>query len=171
MKTSEILEKAAQKQAEHGHCSGSWLTSDGQVCLQGAIQLAAGGRTVFCKSPLYDEHGIIKEMVDASAIFGFDREAYYEADNVVKELIARDDLLNLKERMRTPGDPLYNHPQWTEDNLDELYRLFPTYDYNDQDDTTSEDVILLLKRAAEYAREKEEAENEEALQVEETEEG
>jgi hypothetical protein len=46
MKTSEVLAKAAEIQAEHGHCKGDMKTEDGRTCLQGALCEAIGVKWV-----------------------------------------------------------------------------------------------------------------------------
>lgn len=42
MKTSEILEAAAEYHAEHGSCKGTYMTDDGKVCLLGALHAVLG---------------------------------------------------------------------------------------------------------------------------------
>lgn len=108
MKPSEILRKAADYHAEHGHCKGTYRDAEGRVCAMGAIYSATGCGWV---------------EVDGD-IFAIGNPLHS------RETVAALDYAHLAAR------EVGHHV---------------VHDYNDQPDTSPEDITLLLKRAAETA--------------------
>jgi hypothetical protein len=104
----ELLRKAADYMAEHGHTKGAFVDEGtGRVCADGAIQAAGDWVSI---------NGI-SVMESARRLLA----------NQVREDLGRDPV----------SDPV------SAGVVQEVI-----WDYNDRDETTAEDVILALKRAA-----------------------
>jgi len=127
--STEILEKAAQLLMEHGWTQGELIENDGRMCAIGAIKMAAGGRVVDFATLSYETDGSGKvETVSTKSIDTSDEVdlvAYKRATNRVGRVLDDAEFWGEGEG-----------PAWC------------IAEYNDHPTRTVEDVILLLKRAA-----------------------
>lgn len=134
MKTSKVLSAAAEYHAEHGSCKGTYRTEDGKVCLLGAIHAAVG-------------------VSEYRAFWGTDTSTHSENLEMPEPKFTSEQRMLFIDACRTVQEQL------CEDVDDEeVTEDYGVHAYNDREDVSGEDITLLLKRSAERARAKEEAE-------------
>jgi len=112
----ELLTRAANYLAEHGHTKGAFEVDDGAVCADGALQKVC---------------------------------SYYESNAPTVMYTARELLAfqMAKEDPKTDGY-LKRWLRYGAVSRADVF-LYAIWGYNDRDETTAEDVVLAMKRAAE----------------------
>lgn len=127
---AQLAERAAQLIAERGHCKFLLVSDEGHLCLAGAIMAAQAeseGRLDVARTP---------NLFDGRDQFIWpawrDREAPYR--NIRKVLSAADEVVG------------------RETDYSGTYLEDSAIDFNNDSGTSAEDVILVLKQAAEALR-------------------
>jgi len=135
VKNSETFAKAAKYMSDNGMHKGNYVDPEGgrAVCLFGACFMANDMKPVKADNMYGQEHA-----------YGFWSDDVTEVENAVIGDLAEV----MTEEGITLKSPFYE---------DEYYTPSPST-YNDQDETTLEDVLLILKKAEVKAREREEKE-------------